>query len=139
LPARAEGALGHFFHDIVAADGFNDFFLGFIAFIVIVVMLVAMRRGGMFVVGWNGVGFTGVLTVAVLGVRRVVGMGGVFARVLLVEVLVMRMFFVRFWRYRGRCLDRHRHRHIGRGFNGRRFARVNVLSISVFMLMLMIV
>jgi len=85
-------------------------------------MLVAMRRGGMFVVGWNGVGFTGVLTVAVLGVRRVVGMGGVFARVLLVEVPSCALFFVRFWRYRGRCLDRHRHRHIGRGFQRQAFS-----------------
>jgi len=33
LTARAEGALRHFFHDVVATDGFDDFFLGLVAFV----------------------------------------------------------------------------------------------------------
>jgi MFS family permease len=150
LTARAEGALGHFLHDVVAADGFNNFFLGLVAVIFIVGMLIAVA-GGMFAVRRNGVCFTGVfggLIVAMFGVRRIVGMGGVFAGVLLVEVLIMPVFFVRFRarrRHRGRGLDGHRNRHVGRRFNGRRLARVSMVVpprsvfISVFMLMLMIV
>ena len=44
LAARTEGALRHLFHDVVAADGFDDFLFGVVAFVLIVVMLVAMRR-----------------------------------------------------------------------------------------------
>jgi hypothetical protein len=56
LPARAEGALGHFFHDVVTADGLNDLFLGLVAVIFVVVeMLVAMRRGSVFVVRQNDI------------------------------------------------------------------------------------
>ena len=68
--------------------------------------------------------------VAVFGMRRVGGVGGVFVRLLLVGAFVMsvvfvpmlfmmRVFFVRFRArrcYRDRCLDRDRHRHVGRRF-----------------------
>jgi hypothetical protein len=65
----------------------------------------------MFVMGWNGGGFTritGVLTVAVLGVRRVVGMGGVFARILLVVVLVVRVLVMPVFFLRCRARRRYR-------------------------------
>jgi hypothetical protein len=96
LTARTEGAFRHFFHDVVAADGFDNFVLGLIAIVFIVVMLVAVRGCGLFgVIRCRGfaAGVFGVLA-AVFGMRRVVGMGGVFARVLFVGTLVMGVFFV---------------------------------------------
>jgi hypothetical protein len=152
LPAGAEGALGHFFHDVVAADGFNDIFLGLVAFIFIVVLLVATGSGSMLVVGRSGVHFTGVLGVAMFGVRRIVGMGRVFARVLFMEMLVMpkffmhmffvRMFFVSFRARRcSRCrgLNGHRNRHVGRGFGDRCLARISMVVLPVLMLMIVCV
>ena len=38
LTARTEGALRHFFHDVVAADGFDDFFFGLLAIVFIIVL-----------------------------------------------------------------------------------------------------
>ena len=45
LAARTEGALRHFFHDVVAADGFHDFLFGVVAVVLffIVVVLIALR------------------------------------------------------------------------------------------------
>jgi hypothetical protein len=76
LPAGAEGALGHFFQHVVAADGFNDFFLGLVA--VIVIAFVADRCGGMFgMLRGDGlaVGMFRMLAAAMFGMRGVVGMG----------------------------------------------------------------
>ena len=83
LTARTEGALRHLFHDVVAADGFDDFLLGLVAVVFIVVILVAMRGDGLSVVircGGLAAGVFGVL--AAVFACRVVGMGGVFVRVL---------------------------------------------------------
>ncbi len=153
LTARTEGALGHFFHDVVAADGFDDFFLGFVAIIFIVMMLVAMMfmavmfmimGGSMFVVRRRGVMFIGVL--AVFGMNSIVSMGGVFARLLVVGALVMAMvfmplfimsmFFMDFRACRCRSLDRHRNRHIGRGRNGRCLVRVGMIVLVMRVVML---
>src|SRR6202023_3196059 len=93
LPARAERALRHFFQHVVAANGFDDFFLGFLAVIVVVIIgFIANRRRdqlGMIRCNGLGAGMFGVLTAAVFGVRRVVGMGQVF-----VVVLAMRMVVI---------------------------------------------
>lgn len=94
LAARTEGALWNFFQNVVAADGFDDFFLGVVAIVFFVVlMLVAM----MFVTTGNGMLIMRVSFVfaAVLAMRRVVGMGGVFERVLfamLVRMIVVDVF-----------------------------------------------
>ena len=53
----------------------------------IVVPVIALGSAGEFVGRSNGVAFTGVLDM-----RRVVGMGGVFARVLIVMMLIMSVF-----------------------------------------------
>jgi hypothetical protein len=53
------------------------------------VVLVAVRRCGLFGVLRGGGFATGMV-----GVRRIVGMGGVFARVLLVGQFIMTKFFV---------------------------------------------
>ena len=50
LAARTEGALRHFFQHVVAADGFDDFLFGVVVVFLIVVVLVALRLSGMFVV-----------------------------------------------------------------------------------------
>jgi hypothetical protein len=93
LAARTEGALRHFFHDVVAADGFHDFLFGVVAVVFfIIVMLIALRLSGMLVVGRGGVLLTGAF-----GARRVLGMSGVFFRVLGVDPLIMRVFFVDFF------------------------------------------
>ena len=57
-----------------------------------------MRRGGLFGVIRRRDVATGVLAVAVFGVRGVVGMGGVFVRVLVVGMLVMGVVVMRFRR-----------------------------------------
>src|ERR1019366_3687121 len=81
-------------------------------------------------------------------VRRVLGMGCVFARVLLVGMLIMRVFFAGFGaggriRRGARCLDGRRLRQIGSEFRHLRLAGVSmvVLIVSMFMIvrMLMIV
>jgi hypothetical protein len=98
LAARPEGALRHFFQHVVAADGFDDFFLGFVAIVVFIVMRVialrSRRRQG--VIGRYR------LVVGTLGTRRVFGMRCVFLRVLVVfvmgvgimRVIIMHMTFV---------------------------------------------
>jgi hypothetical protein len=144
LTPRAEGALRHFLQDIVAADGFDDFFLGLFAFVlVIVVLLVALRGGGMVVVLRSGG-----IAIHVFGLRRVVGMGSIFERVLLMGMNVMRVIFARFRIGRrircgcGGCLDGCRNRHIGLGFWRYGFVRgmtVVVLIGGVLMRMVRIV
>src|SRR5258707_1128272 len=79
---------------VVAADGFDDFLFGVLAIVLIVVVVVAFGSAGEFV-GSNGVAFTGVLDM-----RRVVGMGRVFACLFLAMMLIMRMCVF------GRRLDR---------------------------------
>jgi len=73
LAARTEGAFRHFLQDVVAADGFDDVFLGFLAVVVIFaigVMLVAMRW--VFAVGRLGLVSLGMLAMGgVVGMRRV--------------------------------------------------------------------
>ena len=83
---------------------------------------------------------------------HIVGMGRVFAHLLLVGALVMAvffvpmvfmcmvfvgMFFVRFRAHRRRGLDRHRNRHIGRGSDGRCLVAMIVLAMSMVMLVVM--
>jgi hypothetical protein len=83
-----------------------------------------VRRGGVF--------FTGAL-----GMRGIVGMGCVFARVLLVGTLVMRMLFMSFRAgRRGGCLDRSCDRHTGLRFRRRRLARVSVIIMIVLIMVL---
>jgi len=60
-------------------------------------MLIALRLSGMLVVGRGGVLLTGAF-----GARRVLGMSGVFFRVLGVDPLIMRVFFADFFSG-GRC------------------------------------
>src|SRR6202045_4472933 len=45
LTARTEGALRHLFQHVVAADGFDDLFLGLVAFVFIVVVFVPFFAG----------------------------------------------------------------------------------------------
>ena len=72
-----------YFHDVVAADGFDDFVFGFIA-IVFIVVLVAERCRGLF-----GVLRGGSFATSVVAVRRFVGMGSVF-----VSMFFVSRFFV---------------------------------------------
>ena len=44
-----KGALRHLFQDVVAADGFDDFFLGFLAILFVVRDLIALWRDGRFI------------------------------------------------------------------------------------------
>jgi ABC-type enterochelin transport system permease subunit len=98
LTPGAEGALRHFLQDVVAADGFDDFFLGFLAFVLFIVgMLVALRNGSML--------RSGMIAVGMFGARRVVGMGLIFERVLVVDMNIMCGFFAALrlgWRIRRR-------------------------------------
>jgi hypothetical protein len=98
LPARAERALRHFFQHVVAANGFDDFFLGFLAVIVVIIIgfIANRRRDQLGMIRCNGLsaGMFGVLTAAVFGVRRVVGMGQVFVSVLFVGTLVIAVLVV---------------------------------------------
>jgi hypothetical protein len=101
LAARTERALRNFLQHVVAADGFNEFLFGVLAFLVVVIVMlfVAMCGGGMLVVRRGGVRFAGmrvVLVAIVLGTRRVIGMGGVFARVLLVNMLIVGVLMAMF-------------------------------------------
>src|SRR5207302_7044431 len=121
LAARAERALRHLFQHVVAADGFDEFILGVLAFLVVVARLVADR-------GCDPLGFGrgGVFLAGMVGIGHVVGMGGVFLRLLLMgllvpglaDLLVMRLFmeFVgnrRLLRGGNRCPDRGGHRGLG--------------------------
>jgi hypothetical protein len=102
-------------------------------------MLVALRLGGMLVVGRSGV-----LLAGAFGTRRILGMSRVFFGVLGVDALVMRAFFVSFFSG-GRCcggyLDGGR---VGQGHRRQRLVRLNlavsviVLVVSMFMFMLML-
>ncbi len=129
----------------------NDFFLGLVAVIFIVMMFVArmfMIGGGMFVVRRRGMVFIGVL--AVFGMNSIVGMGSVFARLLVVGALVMAVVFVTMFimgmfivgfdsRRRSSGLDRHRNRHVGRGRNSRCLVRVGMVVLVTRVVMPMIV
>jgi hypothetical protein len=142
LPPRAEGALRHLFHDVVAADGFNDFLLGIVALVFIVMIVIAIGGGGLFgAIGGLATGVLGVFTAAVFGAGRIVGVGGVFAR-LFVGMFIMRMFAMRMFlaslrareRIRG-SFDGCRIRRVGSGFCGCRC----LADVSMFMRVLMIV
>ena len=69
---------------------------------------------------------SGLIAIGVFGVRRVVGMGLIFERVLLVGMNVMRVLFARIGRRirrgRDRCLDGCRNRQLGLRFRRGRFA-----------------
>ena len=110
------GALRNFLQHVVAADGFDDFLFGVVAVVLIVVAVVAFGSGGELVRRSSGVAFTGVLDM-----RRVVGMGRVFARVFVVMMLIMSVFGSACRRrLGGGCLDRRRGGHAG--FRDRRLA-----------------
>jgi hypothetical protein len=98
-----------------------------------------------------------VVFVGVLGMNSIVGMGRVFARLLVMGALVMAvflavvfvpmlsmgvffmpMFFVGF-RAGGRSLDRHRNRHLGRGRDGGCLVRVGMVVLVMRVVMPMIV
>ena len=98
-----------------------------------------------------GTGAFGVLTAAVFGARRVVGMGGVFARVLLMDMLIMRVIFACLCGVGGRgCLDGGR---VGQSYRRQRLAGVDmavfvmgmfvmgmiVLVVSMFVIVRMLV
>ena len=112
------GALRHFLQHVVAADGFDDFLFGVLAIVLIVVVVVAFGSAGEFVGRSNGVAFTGVLDM-----RRVVGMGRVFACLFLVMMLIMRVCVMSvFSRRRGGRLDRRHGGDAGFQFRDRGFA-----------------
>jgi hypothetical protein len=135
LPARTEGALRHFFHDVVAADGFDDFLFGVVAIILVVVVLVAMQ------VGLFGCGR---LATGGFGRRRVIGMGQVFVRVFFVSPRVVRVIFVRVifvdvlagLRFRRRSGGRLGGGRIGQRHRRQRLARIDMamLVMSVFVM-----
>jgi hypothetical protein len=137
LAPRAEGTLRHFLHDVVAADGFNDLFLGLFAVVLFVIMrLAAPGCGGMIVVLRSRA-----IAIRALGGRRVVGMGLVFER-----MIVMRVLFANFRIGRrirpgtGGCLDGRRNRHIGLGFRRGGFTRDMIvigLIVGAFMRIVM--
>jgi hypothetical protein len=139
LTARAEGALRHFFQHIVAADGFDDFFLGLVAVVFIVAVIVAVRSG-MF-----GVFRRGGLAVLVLGLLVVVGIVGmrrVLERVRLMFVMPVLFFLV----FAGFCRERLDGCRIGQGHRRQRLARVRlgaffigVVVLVVGMLMMVVV
>ncbi|OIQ76201.1 hypothetical protein GALL_421230 [mine drainage metagenome] len=134
LTARAEGALGHFFQHVVAADGFDDFFFGLVAFVFIVVAFAAIRRGVLFG------GVFGMLPATVFSVRRVVGMGCVFACFFLVVSLVMSILVVSFradgsLRRGSVCLDGS---HIGCGHRLRHLTRMKMAVPAIGMLVRML-
>jgi hypothetical protein len=83
LPARTEGTFGHFFHHVVAADGFDNLFLGLVAFVILVRLFAVGCR--MRFVGRCGLGFDGVCGMSSVFGRDFVPMGlaigMVFARV----------------------------------------------------------
>src|SRR5205823_6156082 len=118
LAARAERAFRHFLQHVVATDGFDDFLFGVLGVVLIFMAVVAFGSRGEFVGRSKGVPFTGVLDM-----RRVVGMGRVFALLFLVTLLVMGVFGMGVF---GRRLGdgRFDRRHGGRaGFLDRCFAR----------------
>src|SRR6202045_4847727 len=120
LTARTEGALRHLFQHVVAADGFDDLFLGLVAFVFIVVVFVARPGGGLFALlrrGGLAGGVRGVLA-AMFGVRRL------FAPIFLVAMLVMAVIFVRF--FAGFCRGRLDGGRIGQGHRRQRLARVSL-------------
>jgi len=82
LTARPEGALRHFFQDVVAADGFDQLFLGVFALVIVVVGFVA-RRGGDIAMMDQGFAVMG------FGVRRVVVMRGIALMAVLVVAVVV--------------------------------------------------
>jgi len=85
LTARAEGALRHFFQDVVAADGFDDFFIGLVTLVFIVVGFVAMRAYGIFRCSAIARGRFSVL--AVSGVVCLIGMSRVLLGVWLAIIM----------------------------------------------------
>jgi hypothetical protein len=110
------------------------------------VLLVAMRGGGLFGLIRCGGLAIGVLA-AVFGVRRVVGISCVFARMFGVGAIIMRVFFMPAFlvglragrRIRRSSLDRCRVGHAGSGFRRSGFAGVNMVVIIVRMVVIMLV
>ena len=101
LAARTEAALRHFLEHVVTADGFDLLFLGI--FVVFVVVLVAFRGSAMIIMGDGRMFFS-----RMLGVMRILGMGGVFDGVLLVVTHIMRGFVMAFGGFGGRRNGFHR-------------------------------
>jgi hypothetical protein len=136
LPARTERPLGDLFQHVIAADGFDDFFLGVLGFVVIVfVGFIALRLQGMLVLRQDGLRFVGRFDV--IGVRRVVGVGGILLRMLFMHAVVMGVFSVRFGDgFRlggGGCRDHGRNR---LRFGGLCLARMGMVVIIVAMFMI---
>jgi hypothetical protein len=111
------------------------------------VVFLAIRRSDVHVVSGSGVFFTGVfgvLPATVFGVRRILGMGGVFTRIFLAASLIMGMLFVRFradgdLRGCGRRLDGSR---IRRGHRFGCFARMKMavlVSMVVFVMRMFVI
>src|SRR5262249_40677819 len=137
LAARPERALRHFLQHVVTADGFDDFLLGIILAVILVVRrLVAERHQGMLhgaframFVGWRGpVLFADMLFGGVAKRRHIVGMRGVFFGGFHLDALVAGQLFVRvvghrrFCRGRDRCFDDCCHRSFGKRRRGRRIS-----------------
>ena len=74
------GALRHFLQHVVAADGFDDFFLGVFLVVVFVVVLLVARRASACRSVLVAAAMRGVIrsSRAMFGVTRIVGMGCVF-------------------------------------------------------------
>jgi hypothetical protein len=145
LASRTEGAFRHLFHDVVAADGFNDFFLGIVALVFVVVIIVAIGGGGLFgAIRGLAAGVFGMFNAAVFGAGRIVGVGGVLAR-LFVAMFMMRMFVMPVFivglrdrkRVRG-SFDGCRIRRVGSGFRGGRLDVVGMAVVIIVMRMFMV-
>ncbi len=76
LAARAECAFRNFFQHVVAADGFDEFFLGIFLAVVLVVFFARSGRGLFAVTGFAG------FLAGVRGMGGVIGVGAVFLRLL---------------------------------------------------------
>src|SRR5438445_9397806 len=98
LTAWPEGTLRHLLQDVVAADGFDEFFLGVLALVVVVVAFVAARGGDISVTGGGAVAM-------VLGMCRVVVMRRIFASMILMAVFVAAKLVLGA-RCIGRCVHR---------------------------------
>ncbi|WP_375144034.1 hypothetical protein [Bradyrhizobium sp. Ash2021] len=132
LAAWTERAFRNFFQHVVAADGFDEFLFGILAFLVLVVVMFLAIRGGMLIVRRGGVRFTGMLVgfgAAIFGMRRVVGVSRVFARMLVMMRVLFFLFFVSF-RHGG--LDSGR---IGQGYRRQCLAGVGLGALVLRVIM----
>jgi hypothetical protein len=139
LAARAEGALRHFFQHVVAADGFDDFFLGVLAFVVLFGLLIA-DRDDKFALGRNGT-----FLARRFGRGYVVSIRGVFLRLLIMRLRVMARIVVEFGGGRlvdgggNRCFDRSRNRRLGLRFRYRRVTPGVIVAAIIMIMFMMIV